>query len=671
MGFFLMVHFAWSPEAVAKQRLKGLFLVLMFIAGAMAAAVVLLAVWEQNRLTGDMEQKDARAALVEASEDFGRMLRLVETKFWFGADVGDERASERDNGQTLSRDAQLTESLGIYFDMIIAVDANNHVKTKAFNIVNGSTTTAMLGPGMATLIAQARGASARQIVHGVGVINGAPCLVSAVRVKAEEGARQDTATVLALVGVLSSDFVAAIGERFGLPEFRWRSDVRVGGEWERFPLLTLDGVLVGEMTWRSSGSKVGLLLPLLFVISVAVVAVGWVAWRIRLTWMRHDRQASVIVQHLATVLDQTGDAILTCDSNGALIGMNRAAEFLLERSAAEIIGRSLSEIIVVGEEDEGGEEELLSGATPRRLSARQSNGELIPIELRVSRIEGEDQTIVIAILRDDRERQYIEDALKQVQASAELAERSKTEFISNISHELRTPLNAIIGFADLIRGEVMGPIIERQYVDFAGDIFESGNHLLAVINDVIDLAGVEYGREILVERPLLPVDVVGACVRLARERAARSGIALIDDVDPGTPGILADEAKVKQMLIHLLSNAIKFSSVGGTTTIRAGLTADGELAIAVSDMGVGIAPENIGRVLTPFTQEDSSLSRRFDGAGLGLPLTRILIEQHGGRLTLVSRLGVGTTATLIFPRSRVIVQDDRKSADQNKTKIRL
>ena len=247
-----------------------------------------------------------------------------------------------------------------------------------------------------------------------------------------------------------------------------------------------------------------------------------------------------------------------------------------------------------------------------------------------------------------------EEALIGAKESAELANRAKTEFLANMSHELRTPLNAVIGFSEIMESELLGPLGSAQYKSYAADIHESAQHLLTLINDILDVAKIEAGAHELRDEEVDPTDVVSAVERLIAERAKRAGLHLTIVLPDGLPHLKADERKLKQVLLNLMSNAIKFTPEGGTVELTACRAGDGSFVFEVSDTGIGIAAEDIPRAFAPFEQVDSRLSRQFEGTGLGLPLSEGFVKLHGGSLELKSRPGVGTRAIVTLPRERVI-----------------
>lgn len=247
----------------------------------------------------------------------------------------------------------------------------------------------------------------------------------------------------------------------------------------------------------------------------------------------------------------------------------------------------------------------------------------------------------------------VQESLAHAKDEAVRANKAKSAFLANMSHELRTPLNAILGFSEIIEGEVLGQIGNARYRDYAHDIRDSGQHLLAIINDVLELSRIEAGRlELREERMDVAATIAGA-VALCRARAAKNNIAVHVEVKPDFPPVLADPLRIKQVLIHLLSNAIKFTPDGGDVRIKATLDGGGSLRVAVIDRGIGMAQNCIHDALQPFGQADNHVTKKFDGAGLGLPLARSLIEHHGGRLEIESAPGEGTCATFVLPQWRV------------------
>lgn len=269
------------------------------------------------------------------------------------------------------------------------------------------------------------------------------------------------------------------------------------------------------------------------------------------------------------------------------------------------------------------------------------------------------QPLMWRMQQDARLRFQVEDLARELEETrdealtkryeAEAANATKTAFLANMSHELRTPLNAILGFSEIIAQECFGPVGNARYKDYAGDIHASGAHLLSLINDLLDIAKIEAGRMEISPHPVEAGKAFQTALKLVAAKAEEKRQSLSIHIDPAAPPLFADERALKQILINLVSNAVKFTPEGGRIEVDAGPARDGGFQIRVKDNGPGIPRDKLDKIFTPFSQVDNRYDRQAGGTGLGLALVRGLAELHGGRAWLESGPGAGTTAFVVLP----------------------
>lgn len=367
----------------------------------------------------------------------------------------------------------------------------------------------------------------------------------------------------------------------------------------------------------------------------------------------------------ATV-DTAADAILTIDDQGCVVSFNRAAEEMFGVAAADILWNSLDTLFPAAQlrELDGQRFDFPPGQTTaviarsRAIEARRADGALFPIELSVSASEVEGRRFYTGILRDVTERRRIEREMIAAKEAAEAADKAKSVFVATMSHELRTPLNAVIGFAQLLEMKLDDPASTELYPDYVKSIRQSGEQLLAIIDDILDIARVETGRLDLFEQPLDLGAVVTQAVSEMGFMADHNTVTVEVLLDPDLPPIRGDERRLRQALCNLISNGIKFSHPNQTVTVSAGCDAAGWVAVVVRDSGIGLDPSDIPKVTQPFVQLDQSMARRFEGVGLGLPLAHRLVEAHGGTLTIESQLDQGCVVTIRLPPERILSLED-------------
>ena len=358
------------------------------------------------------------------------------------------------------------------------------------------------------------------------------------------------------------------------------------------------------------------------------------------------------------ILEACGDAVLIADADtGRIDEANAAAGSLFGCRPDDLIGLHQSELHpeadrehirrVFREHVEAGRILVPEASILRR------DGSVVPVEIaaRPTLIDG--TLKVVGFFRDVTHRVEHERALVEAREAALAANRSKTTFLANISHELRTPLNAIIGLSEMIGEEIFGPVGHPKYREYSGDIRDSGRHLLDVINDILDLSRVEMGKFALRDEDLDVAVLAEQCRRTVRTLADDSGLICEILIEPAAGRLRADRRAVRQMLLNLLSNAIRHTPRGGRIKISSQLTGDGGLALAVSDTGAGIPPERLASVTVPFNSSAEKMLSAHGGTGLGLAITKGLLEHHGGALEIASRPGRGTSVRLVFPAGRV------------------
>jgi PAS domain S-box-containing protein len=363
------------------------------------------------------------------------------------------------------------------------------------------------------------------------------------------------------------------------------------------------------------------------------------------------------------ILNVSFEAIILIGPDHRIEMYNKGAERVFGYTAAQIMGQPIDVLIPArfrGDHDDHMASFRNSDISSRLMDGRseikglRKDGTEFPAEASISKLEVDGASFFTVVLRDVTHRHQIEKRLSEALERSNEASKAKSAFLANMSHELRTPLNAIIGFSELISLETFGPVENPRYLDYIREIHTSGNHLLSLVNDVLDLSKVESGKMELSEELVDVVAEVQACLYSLEVRAQQAEVTFEFVKTAGLPRLRADQRALKQIVLNLLSNAVKFTRPGGIVTIAVEVDGDNCFVVKISDTGIGIEAHDLERLSTPFTQVESSLSREFTGTGLGLPLVRSLAGLHGGSLRLQSEPGVGTIATVFFPASRIV-----------------
>ena len=420
----------------------------------------------------------------------------------------------------------------------------------------------------------------------------------------------------------------------------------------------------GATTFMWYGERTPLVVAFALFSSAAVVF-AWRAVRalerqqltaahLRRDELRLKRQNSL----LQSTLENIGEGLSVFDSQGRLIAWNFRFCELLDLPADLAAGATLRDILslqaVRGDFGEGEPEaevakrlDLFYREVPTTKERVTPAGRTLQIRRRAM-----PNGAVISIYCDITEIKASEQKLIETRSQAELANRAKGDFLANMSHELRTPLNAIIGFSEVISNELFGPIANAKYLEYIKDINASSLHLLSIINDVLDMSKIEAGKVELAKEVVHIQNVIGEVMRMVHERARSRDIELTAQLSDEEIEIWADERSMKQIFLNLLSNAIKFSKEGGQVCVRVMGEAPDAAVLEIEDFGIGMSEEEQERALQPFGQAKPATTRNYGGTGLGLPITKGLVEAHGGTLTIDSRAGYGTTVRIVLPRER-------------------
>jgi PAS domain S-box-containing protein len=379
----------------------------------------------------------------------------------------------------------------------------------------------------------------------------------------------------------------------------------------------------------------------------------------RLEAMDRDARARESeVQELSAVLDTATDGVVMLDSQGRILSLNRSAEALFGFDQKEVAGANFLTLLSAESHEPvkayfdglqtSGLASLLNDG--RAALGRERHGHAIPLFITLGRISSSPDTKFCAVLRDMTQWKTIEHDLEAARGQAEKASALKSEFLAKISHEIRTPLHAILGFAEVIMDERFGPIGNDRYKEYLKDIHSSGAHVMSLVNDLLDLSKIEAGK---VDFNFAAVDansVIQECVSLMQPQAAQERIIMRLSLFDKLPRIIADERSLRQIMLNLMSNAVKFNEPGGQVIVSTAINDSGQAVIRVRDTGIGMSDAELGTAMEPFRQISSS--RQKGGTGLGLPLTKALVEANRAGISIKSRKEQGTLVEVAFPTAQ-------------------
>jgi PAS domain S-box-containing protein len=367
-------------------------------------------------------------------------------------------------------------------------------------------------------------------------------------------------------------------------------------------------------------------------------------------------------RELHAILDTATDGVVVLDETGRVLSLNRSAEALFGYEQTDVTGEPLTFLLSV--ESHRAALEYLDGLKAngfasvlndgREVMGRERQGGAIPMFMTIGRVGSGAVPKFCAVLRDMTQWKKAERELNDAKKQAERASALKSDFLAKISHEIRTPLNAILGFAEVIMEERFGPVGNDRYKDYLKDIHASGTHVMSLVNDLLDLSKIEAGK---LELSFASVDanrVVRECVSLMQPQASSARVVVRQALAPRLPNIVADERSLRQIVLNLLSNAMKFNEPGGQVIVSTALTDAGHAVVRIRDTGIGMSEAEIEMALEPFRQ--ITTAHRSTGTGLGLPLTKALVEANRASFTIKSRRTEGTLVEVAFPPMRVLAE---------------
>jgi PAS domain S-box-containing protein len=363
---------------------------------------------------------------------------------------------------------------------------------------------------------------------------------------------------------------------------------------------------------------------------------------------------------LEAILDTATDGVIVVDRRGRMQSMNRAAEALFGIDASQYFDRYFTDLLA--DESQKAALDYLDGLIAngvasvlndgREVIGRTPSGGLIPLFMTMGRIGTSDK--FCAVLRDITHWKNVEEELVAARRAAETANTQKSDFLAKISHEIRTPLNAIIGFSEVMASERFGPIGNERYREYLRDIHVSGGHLMSLINDLLDLSKIEAGKADLAFEAVPINAAIQECVALMQPQANRERIIIRTALAADVPNVVADPRSLRQILLNLLSNAVKFTRAGGQVIVSTSLEGSGEVVVRIRDTGIGMSEKDIETALKPFRQVATAREDRDQGTGLGLPLTKALVEANRATFSIDSAPNQGTLVKITFPTTRVL-----------------
>jgi len=360
---------------------------------------------------------------------------------------------------------------------------------------------------------------------------------------------------------------------------------------------------------------------------------------------------------LENILKLAPEAVIIADRDRNIRLFNYGAERIFGHRANDVIGQSVDILMParfhsqhekhVQRFEESSEDYSLMDERDE-IAGLRKDGTEFPASASVSKLEFGGEPLFTVMLQDISERRQADEERRNALVEAEQANQAKSEFLATMSHEFRTPLNAILGFSEMLRAQYFGPLGAENYKGYADDIYYSGQHMLGLVNDVLDISAIEAGKRVMSKKELNINELLEDCVRNVKNAADRSGIYLTLEIPDTSPPLYADQKSATQVVFNLLSNAIKFTKRHGEIEVSTNVS-DGNTMIVIADTGIGIPADKLPTITESFAQANTNPHNTQEGTGLGLAIVKSLVETQGGKLSIESELGKGTTVTVAFP----------------------
>jgi PAS domain S-box-containing protein len=366
------------------------------------------------------------------------------------------------------------------------------------------------------------------------------------------------------------------------------------------------------------------------------------------------------IAEMRTIIDTATDGVVLINRDGTIRSISRPAEALFSFDSDDVAGKQFASLFAI--ESQKAARDYLAGLSDngvasvlndgREVIGREAEGRFIPLFMTIGRLPGDSG--YCAVVRDITQWKRAEEELTQARAVAERASSQKTDFLARISHEIRTPLNAIIGFSELMVDEKFGPVANERYRDYLRDINRSGNHVLDLVNDLLDISKIEAGQQEMDYEAVSLNDTLAESVALMQPQANRERVIIRSSFASRLPEVVADLRSIRQIALNILSNAVRYTQAGGQVIVSTAYETSGDVVMRVRDTGVGMTQAEIEHALKPFKQVNALKRGRSDGTGLGLPLTKAMVEANRARFTINSTPGEGTLVEVAFPSTRVL-----------------